>query len=77
VQILVQRVFMTSLATNPKFSSMAFLDFELQEKSVKLNLNFHSKSIRQNYGQGLQNCRFTLTETNKLNLQFYEFSLNF
>jgi hypothetical protein len=45
---------MTSLATNPNFSSIAFLDFELQQKSVKLNLNFHSKSISQNYSQGLQ-----------------------
>jgi hypothetical protein len=54
VQILVQRLFMTSLATYPKFSSIAFLDFELQQKYVKLNLNFHSKSTNQNYGHALQ-----------------------
>jgi hypothetical protein len=45
---------MTVLATYPKFSSTAFLDFELQQKSVKLNLNFHSKSTSQNYGHALQ-----------------------
>jgi hypothetical protein len=45
---------MTSLATNPNFSSIAFLDFELQQKGVKLNLNFHSKSISQNHGHALQ-----------------------
>jgi hypothetical protein len=44
---------MTSLATYPKVSSIAFLDFELQQKGVKLNLNFHSKSISQNYGHAL------------------------
>jgi hypothetical protein len=46
---LFQTLFMTSLATYPKFSSIAFLDFELQQKGVKLNLNFHSKSISQKY----------------------------
>jgi hypothetical protein len=45
---------MTSLVTYPKFSSIAFLYFELQQKGVKLNLNFHSKSISQNYGHALQ-----------------------
>jgi hypothetical protein len=45
---------MTSLATDPKFSSIAFLDFELQQNGVKLNLNFHSKSKSQNYGHALQ-----------------------
>jgi hypothetical protein len=45
---------MTSLATDPKFSSIAFLEFELQQKGVKLNLNFHSKSTSQNYGHALQ-----------------------
>jgi hypothetical protein len=44
---------MRSLATYPKFISIAFLDFELQQKGVKLNLNFHSKSIGQKYGQAL------------------------
>jgi hypothetical protein len=46
----VQSLFMTSLATYPKFRSIAHLDFELQQKDVKLNLNFHLKSISQNYG---------------------------
>jgi hypothetical protein len=32
VQILVWRLLMTSLATYPKLSSIAFLDFELQQK---------------------------------------------
>jgi hypothetical protein len=45
---------MTWLATYPKFNSIAFLDFELQQKGVKLNLNFHSKSTSQNYGHALQ-----------------------
>jgi hypothetical protein len=45
---------MTSLETYSKFSSVAFLDFELQQKGVKLNLNFHSKSIRENYGHAFQ-----------------------
>jgi hypothetical protein len=45
---------MTSQATYPKFSSKAFLDFELQQIGVKLNLNFHSKSTSQNYGHALQ-----------------------
>jgi hypothetical protein len=44
---------MKSLATYPKFRSIAFLDFELQQKGVKLNLNFHSKAISQNYGHAL------------------------
>jgi hypothetical protein len=54
VHILVQRIFMTSLATYPKFSSIAYIYFELQQKGVKLNLNFHSKSTIQNYGNALQ-----------------------
>jgi hypothetical protein len=45
---------MTSLATYPNFSSIAFLDFELQQKGVKMNLNFHSKSTSQNYSHALQ-----------------------
>jgi hypothetical protein len=45
---------MTSLATYPKFSSIAFLDFKLQQKGVKLNFNFHSKYISQDYGHALQ-----------------------
>jgi hypothetical protein len=45
---------MTSLATYPKFSSIAFLDFELQQKSVILNLNFHSKYTSKNYDHALQ-----------------------
>jgi hypothetical protein len=45
---------MTSLATYPKFSSTNFLNFELQQKGVKLNLNFYSKSTSQNYGHALQ-----------------------
>jgi hypothetical protein len=45
---------MTQLTTYPKFSSMDFLDFELQQNDVKLNLNFHSKYISQNYGHDLQ-----------------------
>jgi hypothetical protein len=45
---------MTSLATYPKFSSIDFVDFELLQKGVKLNLNFHSKSTSQNYGHALQ-----------------------
>jgi hypothetical protein len=45
---------MRQLATYPKFSSIAFLDFELQQNDAKLNLNFRSKSISQNYGHALQ-----------------------
>jgi hypothetical protein len=33
---------MTNLATYPKFSSIAFIVFELQRKGAKMNLNFHS-----------------------------------
>jgi hypothetical protein len=54
MHIFLQRLFMTSLATYPKCSSIAFLDFELQQKGIKLNLNFHSKSISQHYGHALQ-----------------------
>jgi hypothetical protein len=39
---------MTIIATYTRISSIAFLDFELQQKGVKLNLNFHSKSTSQN-----------------------------
>jgi hypothetical protein len=45
---------MTSLATYPKLKSIAFLYFELQQKGVKMNLNFHSKSTNQNSGHTLQ-----------------------
>jgi hypothetical protein len=48
---------MTNLATYPKFSFIAFLDFELQQKDVKPNLNFHSKSTSQNYGHALQKLK--------------------
>jgi hypothetical protein len=44
VQLLVQSLHMTYLATYPKFSSISYLDFELQEKLVKLNLDFRLKS---------------------------------
>jgi hypothetical protein len=44
---------MACLATYPKFSSIAYIDFELQQKGVKLNLNFHSTSISQNNGHSL------------------------
>jgi hypothetical protein len=54
MQILVQKLCMTCPATYPKFSSIAFLDFELQQKDVKVNLNFHSKSTSQNYGHSVQ-----------------------
>jgi hypothetical protein len=53
VQILVQSLVMIYLAIYPKFSSIASLDFELQQKYVKLSLNFHSKSISQMYGHAL------------------------
>jgi hypothetical protein len=45
---------MTSLATYPKLSSIALLDLQLQQKGVKVNLNFHSKYKSQNYGHALQ-----------------------
>jgi hypothetical protein len=45
---------MTCLETYPKFSSIAFVYFELQQKGVKLILNFQSKSIIQNYGHALK-----------------------
>jgi hypothetical protein len=45
---------MKSLETYPKFSSITFVYFELQQKGVKLNLNFHSKSTSQNYGHASQ-----------------------
>jgi hypothetical protein len=45
---------MTYLATYPKFGSIAFHDFELQQNDVKLILNFNSKSTSQNYGHALQ-----------------------
>jgi hypothetical protein len=68
---------MTSLATYPKFSSIAFLNFELQQKGVKLHLNFHSKSISQNYGHALQKVvDLLLLRSTKLGLYFFEFSMN-
>jgi hypothetical protein len=48
VQILVQSLYMTFLATYPKFSSKASLDFELQQICAKLSLNFHSQIYRSN-----------------------------
>jgi hypothetical protein len=45
---------MIKLATYPTISSISFLDFEVQQKGVKLNLNFHSESISQNYDHALQ-----------------------
>jgi hypothetical protein len=45
---------MIGLATYPKFSSIASLDFELQQKGVKPNVNFHSNSISQKYVHALQ-----------------------
>jgi hypothetical protein len=62
---------MTSLSTYPKFSPIAFLDFELQQKGVKQNLNFHSKSISQTMVMLCKTCRSTLTETNKIDFAFF------
>jgi hypothetical protein len=53
VQFLVESLITTILATYPKFSSIAFLDFALQQKGVKRNLNFPSKAISQNYDHAL------------------------
>jgi hypothetical protein len=53
MQTFVQSLKMTHLATYPKLSSITLLDFELQQKCVKLSLNFHSKSISQKYGHSL------------------------
>jgi hypothetical protein len=65
---------MTILATYPKFSSIAFLYFELQQKDAKLNLNFHSKSIWSCFAK--VEDLFSLRPT-KLSLHFSEFSVNF
>jgi hypothetical protein len=50
IQIFVQSLQLTYVETYPKFISITFLDFELQQKCVKLSLNFHSKSLSQKYG---------------------------
>jgi hypothetical protein len=52
--MFAQNLQMILLEAYPKFSSIAFLDFELQQNDIKMNLNFHSKSISQNYGHALQ-----------------------
>jgi hypothetical protein len=49
---------MIGLATYPKVTSTAFLVFELQQKGIKLNFNFHSKSTSQNYGHAFQMLEF-------------------
>jgi predicted transport protein len=53
VKNFVQNLKLSYLETYPKFSSITFLDIELQQKCVKLSLNFHSKSISQKYGHTL------------------------
>jgi hypothetical protein len=44
---------MKIIETYPKFSFIGSPDFELQQKGVKLNLNFPSKYISQNYRHAL------------------------
>jgi hypothetical protein len=62
---------MTSLVIYPKFSSIALLDFELQQKGVKIKLNFHSKSTSQNYGQAFAKVVDLLSlRPTKLSLHF-------
>jgi hypothetical protein len=68
---------MTNLATYPKFSSIAFIVFELQRKGAKMNLNFHSKSTGQNYGNDSQKVVDILSlRSTKLSLHFSKFSVN-
>jgi hypothetical protein len=54
MQIFSQTLHLMKLATYPKFSSKPLLDFELQQNGVKLNLNFNSKTLNQNYDHALQ-----------------------
>jgi hypothetical protein len=54
MQSFFHTLHLMKLATYPKFSSKPLLDFELQQNGVKLNLNFNSKSLNQNYGHALQ-----------------------
>jgi hypothetical protein len=54
MQIFAHTLHLIKLATQPKFSSKSLIDFELQQNEVKLNLNFNSKSLNQNYVHAFQ-----------------------
>jgi hypothetical protein len=69
---------MTSLVTYPKFSSIAFLDFELQQKRCQTEFEFSFKT----YKSKLWSCFAKVVDLlslrpTKLGLHFYVFFVNF
>jgi hypothetical protein len=63
---------MKSLAIYPKFSSIAFLDFELQQKRCQNQIEFSFKIYKSKlWSSFCKSCRSTLTETNKIEFAFF------
>jgi hypothetical protein len=71
MQIFSQNLQMTYLATYPKFSSIALLNFELQQNVAKMKLNFNSKYTSKNMVMLCKSCRPSITETNKIGFAFF------
>jgi hypothetical protein len=77
VQFLVQSLYMTSLKTYPKFSSIDFPNFELQQKRCRTEFEFSIKI----YKFKLWSCFVEVVDLlslrlTKLGLYFFEFSVN-
>jgi hypothetical protein len=66
---------MTHLATYPKFSSIAFIDFELQQQTeFEFSFKIHESKLWSCFAKVVDLLSLRLT---KLSLHFAEFSMNF